>query len=175
MSHETSHGQTPPLAPSFFLGREQLAGLCLVAFGLFALYASADLPFFTEGGVGSGLMPRALSVLIVLLGIAQLALSWHKPAESTGRWPIRDMVPVLIGIFLFAITIRGFDFGAFKVPVLGMAVATPLAIFCSGMAAKDARPVELLIFAVILSATCIGLFRYALGLSLPVAPWLIGY
>lgn len=85
------------------------------------------------------------------------------------------MVPVLVGIFLFALTIRGFDFGSFKIPVLGMAVATPLAIFCSGMAAKDARLVELLIFTVVLSALCIALFRFALGLSLPVAPWLIGY
>lgn len=171
MSHEAS--PTPPPRP--FIGRERLAGICLVAFGLFALYAGVDLPFFTEGGVGSGLLPRALSVLIILLGAAQLLIAWRQPPESTGVWPLRDMVPVLIGIFLFALTIRGFDFGAFRVPVLGMAVATPLAIFCSGMAAKDARPVELLIFAIMLSAICVGLFRYALGLSLPVAPWLIGY
>lgn len=171
MSHEAT--SSPPPRP--IIGRERLAGICLVAFGLFALYASAELPFFTAGGVGSGLLPRALSVLIILLGGIQLLLTWKQPPESTGAWPIRDMVPVLIGIFLFAVTIRGFDFGAFKVPVLGLAVATPLSIFCSGLAAKDARPVELLIFALILSAICVGLFRYALGLSLPVAPWLIGY
>jgi hypothetical protein len=171
MSHEAS--STPPPRP--LIGRERLAGISLVAFGLFALYASADLPFFTEGGVGSGLLPRALSVLIVGLGAVQLLVTWRQPPESTGNWPIRDMVPVLVGIFLFAVTIRGFDFGAFKVPVLGMSVVAPLAIICSGLAAKDAKPVELLIFAAVLSAICIGLFRYALGLSLPVAPWLIGY
>ncbi|WP_192931164.1 tripartite tricarboxylate transporter TctB family protein [Gemmobacter serpentinus] len=175
MSHETSGGPTPPLASSFFLGREQLAGLSLIGFGLFALYASADLPFFTQGGVGSGLMPRSLAVLIVFLGIVQLVLTWRQPAESTGRWPIRDMMPVLIGIFLFAVTIRGFDFGAFRIPVLGMLVATPLSIICSGLAAKDVRPVELTIFAITLTAICIGLFRYALAQPLPVAPWLIGY
>lgn len=166
----------PPLPPSRpLLGRERLAGLCLVAFGLFALYAGAGLPVFTEGGVGSGLLPRALAVLVILLGLVQLLVTWRQPPESTGSWPIRDMVPVLAGIFLFALTIRGFDFGAFRVPVLGMAVATPLSIFCAGLAARDARPVELLIFTAVLSALCIGLFRFALGLSLPVAPWLIGY
>lgn len=175
MAHEMSQGETPPPAPPPLLGRERLAGLSLVGFGLFALYASADLPFFTEGGVGSGLMPRALAVLITVLGCVQLAITWREPPESTGRWPIRDMLPVLAGIFAFALTIRGFDFGAFRIPPLGMAVATPLAIFCSGMAAKDARLGELLIFTVVLSALCIGLFRFALGLSLPVAPWLIGY
>ncbi|CAM3652172.1 hypothetical protein [Paracoccus yeei] len=54
-------------------------------------------------------------------------------------------------------------------------MATPLSIILAGLAAKDARPGELVIFAVILTAVCIALFRYALGLSLPVAPWLIGY
>ena len=54
-------------------------------------------------------------------------------------------------------------------------MATPLAIIASGLADKDARPGELLIFAVVLSACCTGIFRYALGLSIPVAPWLIGY
>lgn len=170
------HSAGPPLPPSSpWLGRERLAGVSLVAFGLFALWAGADLPFRGEGGVGSGLLPRALSVIIILLGVIQIVVTWKDRAESTGTWPIRDMLPVLVAVFLFAITIRGYDFGAFKVPVLGMAVATPLSIVLAGLAAKDVRPAELAIFAVILTAVCIGLFRYALGLSLPVAPWLIGY
>ena len=82
---------------------------------------------------------------------------------------------MLIGVFLFALTIRGYDFGAFSVPVLGMSVATPLAIIFAGAAAKDVRFGELLIFTAVLTVICIGLFRFALGLSLPVAPWLIGY
>jgi hypothetical protein len=163
----------PPPQPQ--VGRERLAGICLVTLGLFALYASWNLPFFTEGGVGSGLLPRSLSVLVTLTGVLQLIVTRNDEQESTGKWPIRDMVPVLIGIFLFAVTVRGFDFGAFEVPVLGMAVATPLAIFCSGLAAKDVRLGELAIFSIVLSAACVALFRYALGLSMPVAPWAIGY
>ncbi len=168
---------TPPASPPSYpwLGRERLAGISLVVFGLFALWAGSDLPFQGEGGVGSGLLPRALSIMIILLGLMQIAVTWNDRAETTGSWPIRDMLPVLIGVFLFAITIRGYDFGAFSVPVLGMAVATPLSIIFSGIAAKDVRYGELLIFAAILTVVCIALFRYALGLSLAVAPWLIGY
>lgn len=172
MNREVESG-TPPSSP--WAGRERLAGLCLVAFGLFTLWAGSDLPFFTDGGVGSGLMPRALSLLITGLGFMQLVLSWHSPGESTGKWPLRDMLPVLIGVFLFAVTVRGYDFGAFSIPALGLAVATPLSIVASGLAAKDARLPELLIFAVIMTVLCTGLFRFALGLSIPAAPWLIGY
>ena len=64
---------------------------------------------------------------------------------------------------------------AIAIPSLGMAVACPLAIIASGLAARDSRLPELLVFAVVLTAFCIGLFRYALGLSVPVAPWLLGY
>ena len=164
---------TPSLNP--WLGRERLAGLSLVVFGLFALWAGSDLPSFTQDGIGSGLLPRALAVIIALLGVVQIVVTWKDTPESTGSWPVRDMLPVLIGVFLFALTIHGYDFGAFAVPVLGMSVATPLSIIFAGAAAKDVRFGELIVFAAILTAICIGLFRYALGLSLPVAPWLIGY
>ena len=174
MDHEdTRGGETPPQTP--WAGRERIAGLSLLAFGIFALWAGSDLPGMTEGGVGSGLMPRALSILIIVTGILQIALSWRDPGPSTGSWPLMRMVPVLAGVFLFAITIRGYQLGPLTIPPLGLAVATPLAIVLSGMAAKDARLGELAIFAAIMTAICIGLFRFALGLSLPVAPWLIGY
>ncbi len=38
----------------------------------------------------------------------------------------------------------------------------------SGAASPETRPVELVIFAAILTAACIGLFRFALGLPIPV-------
>ncbi|SMG50823.1 tripartite tricarboxylate transporter TctB family protein [Paracoccus sp. J56] len=172
-AHEPAQPLPPPSSP--WLGRERLAGLSLIGLGLFALYASADLPFASESGVGSGLLPRALALILIALGFVQIAVTWSDKPESTGRWPVRDMLPVLIGVFLFAITIRGYQFGTFEIPALGMAVATPLATFLSGLAAKDMRIGELIVFSVILTVVCIGLFRYALGLSLPVAPWLIGY
>ena len=174
MSHADNRGgENPPHNP--WAGRERIAGLSLLAFGLFALWAGSDLPAMTESGVGSGLMPRALSILIILCGLLQVALSWRDPGPSTGSWPLMRTVPVLAGVFLFAITIRGYQLGPLTIPPLGLAVATPLAIVLSGLAAKDARPAELAIFALVMTAVCIGLFRFALGLSLPVAPWLIGY
>lgn len=161
--------------PRSGLGKERVAGLVLVVFGAIALWAGAELPFMTSSGVGSGLLPRILALLIIALGALQLLLSWKNPGESTGHWAIKEMVPVVLAVIAFAVTIRGYHLGPVTIPALGLAVATPLSIIVSGLAAKDTKPLELIVFAVVLSAICIGLFRYALGLSLPVAPWLIGY
>jgi Tripartite tricarboxylate transporter TctB family len=165
--------EAPPSSP--WLGRERLAGLSLIGLGALALWASADLPFASEFGVSSGLVPRLLSLLIFGLGLLQLYFSWSEPGPSTGSWRIHTMLPVVAAVVLFAVTIRGYEFGPVHIPELGLLVATPLAVVVSGLAAKDSKLLELLVFAAVLTAFCIGLFRYALGLSLPVAPWLIGY
>jgi hypothetical protein len=165
--------EVPPSSP--WLGRERLAGLSLIGLGALALWASSDLPFASEFGVSSGLVPRLLSLLIFGLGLLQLYFSWSEPGPSTGSWRMHTMLPVVAAVVLFAVTIRGYELGPVHVPELGLLVATPLAVIVSGLAAKDSKLPELLVFAAVLTAFCIGLFRYALGLSLPVAPWLIGY
>lgn len=164
-----------PPATNGWLGRERIAGLVLAALGGLGLWGGADLPFMTSDGVGSGLMPRILSLMILGLGFLQVLLSLKDPGPSTGHWAIRETIPVVLGVALFAVTVRGYLLGPIAIPSLGMAVACPLAIVASGLAARDSRLPELLVFAVVLTAFCIGLFRYALGLSVPVAPWLLGY
>jgi hypothetical protein len=72
---------------------------------------------------------------------------------------------VLGAVALFAAMIRP----------LGLVVAGPLAVIFAGAADRDSRPVELVIFALVLSASCIGLFKYVLGLPIPLAPFLLGY
>lgn len=165
--------EVPPSSP--WLGRERLAGLAMIGLGALALWASADLPFASEFGVSSGLVPRLLSLLILGLGLVQIYLTWTNPGPSTGQWRIHTMLPVVAAIVLFAVTIRGYELGPIHIPALGLLVATPLSIVVSGLAAKDSKLPELLIFATVLTVLCIGLFRFALSLPLPVAPWLIGY
>ena len=132
------HTEVEPeeVAPSSpWLGRERLAGLSLVGLGVLALWASSDLPFASEFGVSSGLVPRLLSFIILGLGALQIFFSWSDPGPSTGSWRIHTMLPVVAAVVLFAVTIRGYEFGSLHIPELGLLVATPLAVVLSGLAA----------------------------------------
>jgi hypothetical protein len=157
------------------LPRERAAGLLLILIGAGAFWSSLELPIIRAGSVGAGLMPRLLGVFITLLGVAQVILSLRRPGPAIGGWSARDIVMLLGSVILFAITIRGYDLGLIVIPPLGIVVAGPLAVITAGLAARDVRLGELAIFGVVMSACCLALFRYALGLPLPVAPWLIGY
>lgn len=55
-----------------------------------------------------------------------------------------------------------------KMPIGGLLVAGPLVVLISGFADPEIRWKELVIFAVVMTALCIGLFRYTLGLPIPV-------
>jgi CHASE2 domain-containing sensor protein len=72
---------------------------------------------------------------------------------------------VLGAVMVFATTVRTF----------GLAVAGPLAIIISSLADRQTRPIEVLLFAIGLTAICIGLFKYLLRLPIPLAPFYLGY
>ena len=138
--------------------RDFAAGLSLVALALFALWASAPLDRGTLRAVGPGLMPRSVAIGVGVVGLAVVALSLWKRGEGLGRWPLRG--PLFVGLALvgFALTIR----------TVGLAVAGPVVVIVSGAASRETRPRELVVFAVVMTAFCIGLFKYALGLPIPV-------
>ncbi len=79
--------------PRSGLGKERVAGLVLVVFGAIALWAGAELPFMTSSGVGSGLLPRILALLIIALGALQLLLSWKNPGNQRAIGPSRKWSP----------------------------------------------------------------------------------
>jgi hypothetical protein len=134
------------------------AGLCLVALSLLALWAGADLDSGRLRAMGPGMLPRALAVIVGLTGVALVVLSLVKHGEPLGHWPLRGPVFVVLGIVSFALTIRS----------VGLIVAGPAVAIISGAASPETRPIELLVFAVLITAFCVGLFRYALHLPIPI-------
>jgi Tripartite tricarboxylate transporter TctB family len=138
-----------------------VAGLFLVAFGLFCLWASSNLSGGRGANLGPGSFPRGLSFMIMAVGAIIIAQALTKVGPALEAWSFRGPVFVLGAVLLFAVSVRP----------LGLAVAGPLALIVSAFAAKDTRWVPNLIFAVLMTAFCILLFKVALRLPIPVAPW----
>jgi len=133
--------------------------------GLFLLliaavgYAGAfSLPVGHLSSIGSGLLPKALAVLIAAFGLG--FMSMLAGGERLERMAIRGPIFVLGAVVVFAATIRP----------LGLAIAGPLAVIISALADKDTRPIEIVVFAIFVTLLCFAMFKLLLGLPIPIFP-----
>lgn len=156
MTETAPKRRTPPLART-----DVVAGLALVALGVVAFWLTRDLAGSRGPLLGPGSLPRGAAGIIVGLGAVIAVLGWLRDDDPAARWRLRGPLFLLGAVVVFALLVR----------TLGLAVATPAAILVGGLASPETRPVEIVVFAVLLTAFCIALFRYALGLPIPIAPW----
>ena len=137
----------------------------MIAVALFAFWQAADLPIGTLGGMGPGMLPKSLAVLFGVLGALLVLGSVFEAGPPLERWSIRGPVFVALAIVAFGLTVRP----------LGLVVAGPVAIVIAALASEEVRWVETIVVGVLMTAICVGLFKFALGLPIPLAPWLMGY
>jgi len=149
-------------------------GIFMMVLAAGAFIFSWDLPAGTLRQLGPGMLPKAFAVICAALGAMLVLASLRYHGEKLSGWSWKGIFFALGGALLFALTIRGFEFGPIRVPALGLLVSGPLLIFFSGLAADDRKLKELVLFAIGMSAACILLFKYALSLPIPLAPWLLG-
>jgi len=133
-------------------------GAVLVALAIFALWASSDLTQGTLRSMGPAMLPRWLAIGVGMCGIALIATGLLVDGEPLERWSLRGPVFVAAAILSFALTIR----------TIGFAVAGPLTILISGFSSSETRWKESIVFALLMTAFCIGLFRYALNQPMPI-------
>jgi putative tricarboxylic transport membrane protein len=145
--------------------QDAMAGLFLVALGAIALWQGAGLSAGTLNQMGPGMLPRALAAVTALCGLGLFLGSFFAVGGGLERWHLRGPVCVLGAAVVFGLAVRP----------LGLAVAAPVALLVAALASRETRWLETAVFAVALTLFCLGLFKFALGLPIPVAPWLIGY
>ncbi len=161
-------------ASSRLLQWQHAGGLATIAIALVAWYSAQSLDFGSLAEIGPGLFPVALAIILLGLSLCLLGFEWFKratPEEASTPTKLRPVVAIFLALAVFAFTIKGSDI----TPALGVTGATPLAILVAGFASAETRWRDLVIFAVVLTAFCALLFRFMLGLPLPLAPWLVGY
>lgn len=135
-------------------------GMFLIAIAAVALLGGWKLSMGTMSGVGPGMLPKVIAGLVAGFGVLLIAQSLTSKGEQLERWSIRGLVFILSSLLIFAATVR----------TLGLAFAGPLAVITSAFAEKNVRIKEILIFAVLLTAACVLLFKYLLRLPIPILP-----
>lgn len=154
--------------------QDMAGGLFLILLGCLALFLTRDLPMGTLRAMGPAMLPRSLGVIVAFIGLTMCLLSLRIDGARLESWTWRGLFFIMAGILAFGLAIRGFEIGPVNVPALGLAVAGPLLVLISGCADPDTRWKELIIFATSMTAVCTLLFKYALNLPIPLAPWLLG-
>jgi putative tricarboxylic transport membrane protein len=135
-------------------------GLFLIGIAGLGFAGGFSLPFGQLSGIGSGLMPKTVAVLVAAFGVLLLAQALFIDGDRLEAWAIRGPIFVLGGVLVFAFTIRS----------LGLVVAGPLAVAVSALADKDSRPAEVAVLAVALTVLSGLLFKELLNLPIPFDP-----
>ena len=163
MSPNESNSSRSPTA--IWFRQDFVGGLVVIAVAVFAFWQAANLPIGTLGGMGPGMLPKSLAVLFGLLGALLVLDSVLEGGLPLEPWSIRGPVLVAVAMVAFGLTVRP----------LGLVVAGPVAIVIAALASNEVRWVETIVVGLLMTIFCIGLFKFALGLPIPLAPWLLGY
>ena len=140
--------------------KDILSGLIFVGFGAAFGYAATGYPIGTALRMGPGYFPLVLAGALVLLGLAILVKGVTAAASDTpvGIIPWRGAVFVLGALVYFGATVRG----------LGLVLALLGAAFLSAFASRQNGPVAALAIAAALTAACVVIFHYGLGVTVPL-------
>jgi Tripartite tricarboxylate transporter TctB family len=145
--------------------RDVVGGLVVAAIGAGFFAFGRELEAGTSFRMGPGYFPTILSVLMILLGLAMVAIAWRQPATegSVGGVPWLGLALVVAPVVFFGLTLRG----------LGLAPVLVVVVLATAWASRYRSLRASVPLALGIAAFCSALFIRGLGLPLPlVGPWL---
>jgi hypothetical protein len=139
-----------------FLERKDFwSGVMLIVVGGGALFIARNYQFGSSLRMGPGYFPVILSAALVIFGVYFVLQGLRAGAEKLeGSWSLRALIIVPLSLVLFGLLI---DRAGFIPAMLAL-------IIISAAASKEFRLVEVLLFSVFLTAMCVIVFIWALGL-----------
>ena len=139
----------------FFERKDFWAGLSLIATGAIAIYIARNYQFGTSLRMGPGYFPTVLGGMLVAFGIIIGAKGLRSDAEKLEEsWSLRALIVLPLALVLFGLLIDRAGFiPAMLVLIVGSAAAT-----------AQSRWIEVALFSVFLTAMCVVVFIWALGL-----------
>ncbi len=135
------------------------SGVMLIAIGAVAVFIARDYPFGTALRMGAGFFPVVLGVILVLFGLyfAVRGLQASAP-KIEGNWSLRGLIVLPLAFVLFGVLM---EYAGFVPAMLALIVG-------SAAAGTAFRLGEVVALSVLLTAMCVALFIWALGLPYPL-------
>jgi putative tricarboxylic transport membrane protein len=142
------------------LTKNFLAGLMFIGFGLLGLWLSMPLDNGTLSDMGPGYFPRAISILLVLLGAGLSATDLMHDGEAVEGWAWKPLVLITMSSIAFAVLLR-------PVGLVGTLAATTILASAAGTLL---RPLALAMLVAIMVVANVGIFVFALNMPIPLWP-----
>ncbi len=143
-------------------------GIFCVLLGTAALWVAQDYDTGTFISMGPGFFPKAVSGLLILMGIVILLLRGRdRPAAEQDA---RDTPPLAASLRIIgSVTASIIVFAAALMP-LGLPFSTFVMVAIAGLGHSGSRPSTILLTAAALAILATVLFAWLLGLQIPVLP-----
>jgi hypothetical protein len=146
------------MKPAFLDNKDFWAGVMFAATGGAAVLMARAYPFGTTLRMGPGYFPIMLGALLVLFGLWFMAKGLRSHERIEGGWSLRALIVLPLSLLLFGLLVERAGF----VPAL--AVLT----FSSAAAGNEFRFGEVAIATAVLTALCVAVFVWGLGLPYPL-------
>jgi Ca2+/H+ antiporter len=143
---------------SLLNNKDVWGGLMLIAIGAATVFIARDYPFGTALRMGPGYFPVILGALLILFGLAILAGGLRRGEQVAGSWSLRALVVLPLSLILFGVLMQ----------YAGFVPAMLVLIVGSATASSEFRLVEVLLFALALTALSVAVFVWGLGLPYPL-------
>jgi hypothetical protein len=140
--------------------RDFWSGVLFIAFGVAAIVISSKYPLGTAARMGPGYFPRALGILMCVLGAIIALKSLRSAGVPIAGFKLRPLLGVLGSVVVFGLIVQ----------YVGVLIATILLIVGASAASHEFRPKEALIAGILLSLLAVGVFIIGLKLQLPIWP-----
>jgi hypothetical protein len=142
-----------------FLERQDFwAGLFLIGTGAAAIIIARNYEFGSALRMGPGYFPSVLGGLLVLFGLYIAGVSLRVGEKLQGSWSLRAATVLTVSLVLFGVLIDR----------AGFVPAMIVLIFGSALASNQFRFFEVLLFSIGMTALCVAVFIWALGLPYPM-------
>ena len=143
---------------TFLRNPDGQAAIFFMFFGAFTIYAASDLQFGSLRQMGPGFFPISLGYLLMFGALVVAIQAFRAVPEPTFATDWRAILAITAAIVI----------AAYALVSIGAAVAIPLMVVVSALAAGRPKLLSILLTAVILTATAWAIFILGLGLRIPV-------